>query len=68
MNRTRLLLALAVVAAAGSIAQAQDSELRAPRIDEAPKAPIVGTYGALLLSVSALVFAASLKPKRTHQD
>ena len=68
MNRTRLLLSVAAVAVAGSFAQAQDSELRAPRIDEAPKAPIIGTYGALLLSVSALVFAASFKPKRTHQD
>lgn len=70
MIRTRLtaaLTALLALAASAPTAMAQEA-LRLPRIDESPTAPRIWMYAVFLLLLAAIVFAASLKSKRTHQD
>lgn len=44
------------------------SELRPPKITENPSSPKFWMYAVLVLILAAVVFAASFKPKRTHQD
>ncbi len=70
MTTTRLARLAAWGAAlfvtAGS-ALAQDAP-RLPRIDETPAAPTFWMYAVAVLLLGAVVFAASLKSKRTHQD
>lgn len=58
-----------VMTAALAVGQAlAQTELRPPKITENPSSPRVWMYAVLLLIVAAVIFAASLKPKRTHQD
>ncbi len=61
------LLAAATLAMSALPALAQ-SELRPPRITESPSSPKYWMYALFLLLLAAVVFAASLKSKRTHQD
>lgn len=70
MIRTRtagILTALIALAAAAPTALAQEA-LRLPRIDESPTAPRLWMYALFLLLLAVIVFASSLKSKRTHQD
>lgn len=67
MKRTRPLSSLLVLAMTALPALAQ-SEMKPPKITESPSAPRFWMYAVLLLLTGALVFAATLKPKRTHQD
>lgn len=70
MIRTRtagILTALMALAAAAPTALAQEA-LRLPRIDESPTAPRLWMYALFLLLLAVIVFASSLKSKRTHQD
>ncbi len=65
------LVALATLAMTALPAVAQtlaQSELRPPRMTESPSSPKIWMYALLILLLSAVVFAASLKSKRTHQD
>ncbi len=74
MNPTRIsrLAAWAIaVGMAPTAALAQtlaQSELRPPRMTESPGSPKIWMYVLLILLLSGVVFAASLKSKRTHQD
>lgn len=70
MIRTRtagILTALMALAAAAPTALAQEA-LRLPRIDESPTAPRLWMYALFLLLLAVIVFASSLRSKRTHQD
>lgn len=70
MIRTRnagILTALLALAAAAPTAMAQEA-LRLPRIDESPTAPRIWMYALFLLLLAVIVFASSLRSKRTHQD
>jgi len=62
-------LAILAMTALPALAQAAaPSELRPPRITESPSSPKIWMYVVFVLLLSAVVFAASLKSKRTHQD
>lgn len=63
----RAMLAASALAASALPALAQD-ELRLPRIEEPPTAPKIWMYAVTILLLAAIVFAASFKSKRTHQD
>ena len=65
-----VLMMLMVSAASSPVwAQAQaQAELRPPTTREDPIAPKVMVYLVGLLLVAGVVFAATLKSKRTHQD
>ncbi|MFK7882659.1 MAG: hypothetical protein AB8F26_00560 [Phycisphaerales bacterium] len=71
MIRNRLsmsvLLPLLMLAMSSASAIAQ-SELRPPKITESPSSPKFWMFAVFGLLVAAVVFAGSLKPKRTHQD
>jgi|TARA_R110000782_G_scaffold53205_4_gene113411 hypothetical protein len=70
MIRTRtagILTALMALAGAAPTALAQEA-LRLPRIDESPTAPRIWMYALFVLLLAVIVFASSLKSKRTHQD
>ena len=71
MIRTRLavsvLLPLLMLAMTAGSALAQ-SELRPPTIRESPASPRIWMYVVFVLLLAVVIFAASLKPKRTHQD
>jgi hypothetical protein len=64
---SRVVLAASALAASTLPAIAQD-ELRLPRIEEPPTAPRIWMYALTLLLLAAIIFAASFKSKRTHQD
>lgn len=68
MKQPRFLVPLMLIASMAAPLLAQEGELRLPRIDEAPAAPVFRTFILLFLLIGLLVFAATLKPKRTHQD
>lgn len=69
MTTTRLarLAASAAALFVTGPALAQDAP-RLPRIDNTPAAPTFWMYAVAVLLLAAVVFAASLKSKRTHQD
>ena len=70
MIRTRIarhLTAILALATLAPTALAQEA-LRLPRIDESPTSPRMWMYAIFLLLLAVIVFAASLKSKRTHQD
>lgn len=69
-DRTRLTTAAASITvlamtAATTLAQ---SELRPPTIKQETSGPKIMMMIVAVALVAAVVFAASLKPKRTHQD
>lgn len=75
MNPTRLLQLVAWVSALGvsaaaTVAQtaAQAEPLRLPRIEQTPSSPKFWMYAVFILLLALVVFAASLKSKRSHQD
>jgi len=65
--RSRVAASLGVLAMAALPAFAQ-SDLRPPRITESPASPKYWMYALFILLLAAVVFAASLKSKRDHQD
>ena len=64
---TRAAVAGFALAASALPALAQD-ELRLPRIEEPPTAPRIWMYAVTILLLVVIIFAASFKSKRTHQD
>jgi hypothetical protein len=60
-------LAILAMTALPALAQAE-SDLRPPRITESPSSPKIWMYTLFILLLAGVVFAASLKSKRTHQD
>ncbi len=56
-----------MVSASSTLAIAQD-DLRPPKSDQALSAPTVMTIIVAVLLTGAVVFVATLKSKRTHQD
>lgn len=73
MTRTRpiniasAVAPIAVIALSAATALAQ-SELRPPTIKEESSGPKIMMMLVAFVLIAAVVFAASLKPKRTHQD
>ncbi len=67
-SRLASLLAPAVVLAMSAATAAAQSELRPPTIKQESSGPKFMMYIVGVLLIAAVVFAASLKPKRTHQD
>lgn len=63
----RVILAASALAASALSAIAQE-ELRLPRIEQPPTAPRIWMYAVTILLLVVIVFAASFKSKRTHQD
>ncbi len=49
-------------------ALAQDAPLRPPKVTNPPSAPKILVYLVLALLVGGVIFAATLKCKRTHLD
>ncbi|MBL4699062.1 MAG: hypothetical protein JKX70_09550 [Phycisphaerales bacterium] len=60
-------LMVMMVSVSSTVAMAQE-ELRPPKTSEAPSAPKYIIFLIAILMVGAVVFAATLKTKRTHQD
>lgn len=58
---------LVMMSVSASVAQAQD-ELRPPKTTEEPSSPKYLILFVAVLLVAGVVFAASLRSKRTHQD
>lgn len=67
MITSRGAIAGFALAASALPALAQD-ELRLPRIEEPPTAPRIWMYAVTILLLVVIIFAASFKSKRTHQD
>jgi hypothetical protein len=74
MNRMRplsmsimCLLMVAMVSVSSTLAMAQD-QLRPPKTTEQPSGPKYVIFGVAVLLTAMIVFAATLKSKRTHQD
>ncbi len=63
----RLPAALMMLAMTAATAAAQ-SDLRPPKITQNPSSPKIWMFAVAILLLAAVVFASSLKPKRTHQD
>lgn len=68
MNPTRIsrLAAWAITLGAGTTGVLAGPRL--PRITDSPTAPVFWMYALAVLLLGAVVFAASLKSKRGHQD
>ncbi len=64
---SRLPAALMMLAMTAATAAAQ-SDLRPPKITQNPSSPKIWMFAVAILLLAAVVFASSLKPKRTHQD
>jgi hypothetical protein len=47
---------------------AQDSPLRPPKVTEGTNAPKIIVYLVLVLLIAGVIFAASMKCKRSHLD
>ena len=62
-----LVLMMAMISVSTGIARAQD-ELRPPKTQDEPSSPVYVVMVIAVLLVGAVVFAASLRSKRTHQD
>ncbi|MCA9302570.1 MAG: hypothetical protein KC996_00460 [Phycisphaerales bacterium] len=63
------ILGLGAAVLMSSAALAQDTEaLRPPKVADPPSAPKVMVFLLIVLLVGAVVFAATLKTKRGHQD
>ena len=56
-----------VIAASASPVMAQDA-IRPPRTTEEPSSPKIVVYLIAVLLLAGVVFASSLRSKRTHQD
>ncbi len=67
-TRTSRVLAAAGVLALSALPALAQSELKPPRSSEPPSSPKFWMYAVFLLLLAAVVFAASLRSKRTHQD
>ncbi|RMH27469.1 MAG: hypothetical protein D6692_07620 [Planctomycetota bacterium] len=63
----RLPAALMTLAMTAATAAAQ-SDLRPPKITQNPSSPKIWMFAVAILLLAAVIFASSLKPKRTHQD
>lgn len=64
-----LLMTLCMMALSSSSALAQSTEtLRPPRVADPPSAPKVMVFLLVVLLTGAVIFAATLKSKRGHQD
>jgi len=61
------VLMSAVMAVWSTPVMAQEA-LRPPKTDEEPSSPKYFVYIVAVLLVAAVVFAASMRSKRTHQD
>ena len=66
-NSLNQLPALMTLALAAATAAAQ-SDLRPPKITQNPSSPTIWMFVVAILLLAAVIFASSLKPKRTHQD
>ena len=62
-----LMLMMGMVSVSTGIARAQD-QLSPPKTREEPSSPVYVVMIIAVLLVAAVVFAASLRSKRTHQD
>ena len=62
-----MMLMMAMVSVSTGAARAQD-ELRPPKTQDEPSSPVYVVMVIAVLLVGAVVFAASLRSKRTHQD
>ncbi len=62
-----LMLMMAIVSVSTGVARAQE-ELRPPKTQDEPSSPVYVVMVIAVLLVGAVVFAASLRSKRTHQD
>lgn len=67
-NRISRLAAWAITLGAGVAGASAQEGPRLPRITESPTAPVFWMYAIAVLLLGAVVFAASLKSKRGHQD
>jgi len=67
---TTRITGLGTMALMSSAALAQDADeaLRPPKVADAPSAPKVMVFLLVVVLVGAVIFAATLKSKRGHQD
>ncbi|MCC5822798.1 MAG: hypothetical protein LAT64_05275 [Phycisphaerales bacterium] len=68
MNRTRISRLAAWAITLGMASAPVLAGPRLPRITEAPSGPRFWMYAVFVLLLAGVVFAASLKSKRGHQD
>lgn len=63
------LLGMGAAALMSTAALAQDTEaLRPPKVSDPPSAPKILVFLLVVLLTGAVIFAATLKTKRGHQD